>query len=240
MLPDSLQTLAQNFKLFPGVGTRSSQKMALDALQMKDEDFNQFIKSLYQAKQKVKFCHNCGFFADIDQQPTEDKNQNSSQNKLLCQICLDPNRDQNQICIVEKATDVLVMEKSETFRGKYFVLQKLISPLDNIFPEDTNISYFINTYLPNVNSNLSPLKPPLPQPKTTTQNHSQIELILFFKAGFSADATTLYLKESISDQLHFAQKIKISRLAQGLPLYYNPDTLDKATMIKALEDRKNI
>lgn len=254
MLPLSLQNLASNFRLFPGVGLRSSQKMALDALQMKEEDFNQFVLSLHQAKEKVKFCDNCGFFADIDEQANQDDSNHNEIKELLCQICQNPRRNKDQICLVEKATDVLVMEKSESFNGNYFVLQKLVSPLDRVFPEDTQIANFINKYLPKVVAQLSSnntqgegqfesYQPTFPKNLDSTNNKansSKIELILFFKAGFSADATTMFLRESLQSSPQLSGVVRISRLAQGLPLYFNPDTLDKATMVKALEDRRDL
>jgi len=221
MLPPALTKLSENFKKFPGVGFRSSQKLALDVLSMKDEDFVELINSISSVKQLVKFCGNCGFFAE----------------KELCEICSNSRRNDLQICLVEKATDVISLERSEIYKGKYHVLQSLISPLDNIFPENTTLPDLLQRKIPNLLQNLDQ------NPDTTGQakqpKMTKIELILFFKAGFSAEATTAYLKEAIV-QNGWQNMVEITRLAQGLPLYYNTDTLDQATMIRALEDRRGV
>lgn len=221
MLPPALEKLTENFKKFPGVGFRSSQKLALDVLSMKDEDFSEFLQSISSVKELVKFCTNCGFFAEGD----------------LCEICSNNRRSNFQICLVEKPTDVISLERSEIYKGKYHVLQSLISPLDNIFPENTNIPELLNTRIPKLLLELDPDQGVAPQSKDFRVD--KIELILFFKAGFSAEATTAYLKEAISSS-GWGDKVEITRLAQGLPLYYNTDTLDQATMVRALEDRREV
>lgn len=221
MLPPALEKLTENFKKFPGVGFRSSQKLALDVLSMKQEDFNEFLHSISTVKDLVKFCDTCGFFAE---------------NKL-CEICSNNRRNDLQICLVEKPTDVISLERSEIYKGKYHVLQSLISPLDNIFPENTNIPDLLNRRIPELLNKLDPNQGVAPQSKDFKAD--KIELILFFKAGFSAEATTAYLKEAIN-QNGWSGRVEITRLAQGLPLYYNTDTLDQATMVRALEDRRGV
>jgi recombination protein RecR len=205
MLPEAIENLAEKFRLLPGIGYRGSMKMALDILQMPIEKFDELQASLYAVKSEVGTCVNCGFFA-------------STHESALCEICKDKNRIKSQICLVEKATDVITIEKSQIYRGYYHVLNNLISPLDNIFAEDTTLGDLIDRRL---------------------SGGQEVELILFFKLGFAAQATTAYIKE-ILKQKNLIDKVKISRLAQGLPMYYNPDTLDQATMAKALEDRREV
>jgi recombination protein RecR len=223
MLPEPINNVAYNFQKFPGIGFKSSQKLALDILQMKDDDYQQFLESVDRIKKEVRLCSQCGFFAQQQEGVKEEE--------CLCEICKNDGRNNYQICIVEKATDVITMEKSGIFNGRYQILENLISPLENIFPEDTKVSYFIQQRLPGL------LKEYESSKKMKTPN--QFELILFFKAGFASEATTAYLKE-VLEQRKLLDIIKITRLAQGLPLYYNPDTLDQATMAKALEDRREI
>jgi recombination protein RecR len=208
MLPAAIENLTEKFRNFPGIGYRSGQKLSLDVLQMTQEDYLEFINSLAETRSKVKFCTNCGFFAEGE----------------FCNICINKTRNKNQICLVEKQTDVITLERSESYRGTYHVLNNLISPLDNIFPEDTTIGDLINQRIK----------------KIILKNvEVQIELILFFRAGFSSEATTAYLRESLLSR-GYDKNVQVTRLAQGLPLYYNPDTLDQATMAKALEDRRGI
>jgi recombination protein RecR len=207
MLPPSLEELSEKLRMFPGIGKRSSQKLALDVLQLSESQFNELTESLTGVRQKIHFCQNCGFFAQAD----------------LCEICRNGKRHEWQICLVEQPTDVLTIEKSHSYFGQYHVLRKLISPLDNVFPEDTTLGDLFNRRL----ANLIKTKPDNP-----------VELILFFKSGFAAEATSAYIREKISE-LGWTG-IKVTKLAQGLPLYYNPDTLDQATMAKALEDRREV
>jgi recombination protein RecR len=225
MLPPSIANLTEKFRLFPGIGFRSSQKLSLDVLQMSQENYEEFIKAIQETRDKVKFCQDCGFFAEGQ----------------LCEICQNNSRNNQQLCLVEKPTDVISLEKSEIYRGKYQVLNNLISPLDNIFPEDTTLPDLFERRLPQIfklNENTLP-KMNINASLEERKARPKIELILFFKSGFAAEATTAYLRETIAHK-GWSDRVEISRLAQGLPLYFNPDTLDQATMAKALEDRREI
>ena len=179
--------------------------MAIDILQMKPDELELLLTSINQTRTKVKFCHRCGYFAE----------------NYLCDICSNEHRNHSQICIVEKPTDIIALEKSEIYRGVYHVLDKLISPLDNIFANNTTIDDLLTTI------------------KEEIKNGKDLELILFLKPGFAGQATTAYIKELLINN-NLIKQVKITRLAQGLPLYYNPDTLDNATMIRAIEDRREV
>ncbi len=209
MLPEPIENLSEKLQAFPGIGKRSSQKLALDLLEMEDQKYADLIDSFESVKKEVVLCKRCGFFSQKGREGG------------LCDICSDNQRNDTQLCIVEKPTDVLTIEKSQIFRGKYHVVNKLISPLDNVFAEHTTISQLVARLL------------------EITKNTSGLELIVFFKAGFAGEATIAYIRDVLSEK-KILQKIKITKLAQGLPLYYNPDTLDQATMVQALEDRRLI
>ena len=204
MLPEPISDLAEKLRLFPSVGHRSSLKLALDTLSMPEESFLGLVEAFRTIRSQVYFCSTCGFFCEVS-----DPNQ-------LCNICKNRQRNSRQICLVEKPTDVINVEKSAIYNGLYHVLGNLISPLDNIFPHQTTVTELI---------------------ERLRQSSTPVELILFFKAGFAGEATTAYLRESI-EQNNLTEKITMTRLAQGLPLYYNPDTLDQATMAKAVEGRR--
>ncbi len=207
MLPPALEELSEKMRMFPGIGKRSSQKLAIDVLQLSESQFAELIEGLQSVRHKIKFCENCGFFSEGP----------------LCEICQNPKRKNRQICLVEQPTDVITVEKSSSYFGHYHVLKKLISPLDNIFPENTTLNDLFTRRLPKL---------------IEKDPESSIELILFFKAGFASEATTAYIREKIAELKMI--NVKLTRLAQGLPLYYNPDTLDQATMAKALEDRREV
>jgi recombination protein RecR len=209
MLPDSVTNAIELFKKLPGVGKRGAQKLTIDLLESKDDVFSELITNLVTMKETVKFCETCGFFAD----------------QKLCNICSNYDRDKFKICLVEKVTDVFNIEKTGVFNGVYHVVNRLISPIDNIFIQQTNLPFLLEDRIPKL------------IPKLT--NDQQLELVIFFKAGFSSEATITYLREYLK-QKGLTQNVQTTKLAEGLPLYYNPDNLDQATMVKALEDRRAI
>jgi recombination protein RecR len=239
MLPQPIEKLAEMFRMFPGIGLRSSQKLALDLIEYPDDDYKNFVKSLQEARDKVKFCQNCGFFAE--KKPKDDLTKASSlfESEIICEICGNLSRNPNQICLVEKPTEVMTLERSQIYRGHYHVIQNLISPLENVFPENTNIGDLFNRRIPK----LLETKELQHKGKKVTSHKAPsshpIELVLFFKAGFEGEATSAYIRELIV-QKGLQEQVQITRLAQGLPLYYNPDSLDQATMAKALEDRRPV
>jgi recombination protein RecR len=206
MLPKQVLLLAEKLRLLPGIGQKSSQKMAVDILQLSTENFDQLLISMKETKSKTSFCVSCGFFAEGE----------------LCNICQNKNRNQSQICLVEKPTEVLSLEKSESYNGVYHVLNRLISPLDNVFAEDTTLNTLLDQRL-----------------KKLVEKNQKIEIILFLRPSFSSEVTTAYLREAIKNR-GWTQNIQITKLAQGLPLYYNPDTLDTGTISQALQDRRQI
>ena len=206
MLPESILELAQRLRTIPGLGVKSSQKMSLDILQMKEIDYLELSNAMKTVRAKVHFCRICGYFAEGE----------------VCEICSSDRRRDNQICIVEKPTDVIALEKSEIYSGVYHILGKMISPLDNVFAENTTVDGLVKKIVELVNI-----------------QKKEVELIFFLKPGFSAEATTVYIKEILT-QKNLGAGVKITRLAQGLPLYYNPETLDTATMVRALEDRRTV
>lgn len=210
MLPAQIEDVSAEFRKLPGVGVRGSQKISLDILQLNYDNFTSFIQSLETMRKEVTFCSNCGFFAE------------NVNNLPLCNICKDPSRLKNQICLVEKATDIITVEKSQSFRGLYHVLEKLISPLDNVFPQDTKLNELLEHRL-----------------TSELTKSPSVELIIFFKQGFSADATTAYLVERLK-QMGLSDKVKITKLAQGLPMYFNTETLDSETLSRAIQDRKEL
>ena len=217
MLPSQIEDVSKEFRKLPGVGSRGSQKMALDILQLNEDSFNQFIVSLDNMRKSVAFCSNCGFFAE------KRSGYNVVNSGPVCNICSNKSRIQYQICLVEKATDIISLEKSQSFRGLYHVLEKLISPLDNVFPQDTKLNDLLERRLS----------------QQLLENEVGVELIIFFKQGFSADATTAYLVERLK-QMSLLGKVKITKLAQGLPMYFNTETLDNETLSRAVQDRREV
>ena len=129
----------------------------------------------------------------------------------LCPICEDVKRDKNTLCIVENAQDVFVFERTNTFRGVYHVLGGVLSPLDGISPEDLNISTLISRIT------------------------EGMEIILATNSSVEGETTSLYLTKILEDK-----KIKITRLARGLPVGGDLDYIDEATLVRAMEGRTSV
>ena len=166
-------------------------------IEFSNEEINELSDILKSAKQNLTRCSICGHLTDKD----------------ICNICSDKNRSKNLICIVEDYKNIIAFEKSGNFNGTYHVLNGLISPVDDIGPEDINLASLINR--------LNKLTNP--------------EIILALKPTIEGEATTLYIKKILENK-----NVVISRLSYGIPIGAELDYLDNVTLDKALEDRKKI
>ena len=195
--PELLQKLINYYKKLPGIGEKSAERMALATIEMPNKDIEEFASSMVNAKNKLQNCKICG-------QLTENE---------ICDICSNPNRDKNLICVIEDYKSVFSFEKVGNYRGVYHVLGGLISPMDSIGPEDINISSLVKR--------VDELENP--------------ELILALKSSIEGETTTLYIKKIFEKK-----NVTISRLSYGIPIGAEIDYLDIITLDKALEDRKKI
>lgn len=195
--PSLLQKLIDFYKKMPGVGDKSAERMALATLDLPENEIKEFAENIVDSKIKLKNCQICGNLTEND----------------ICDICSNPNRDKNLICVIEDYKSVFSFEKVGNYKGVYHVLNGLISPMDSVGPEDINISSLIKR--------VDSLKNP--------------ELILALKSSIEGETTTLYIKKIFEDK-----DVTISRLSYGIPMGAEIDYLDIITLDKALEDRKKI
>lgn len=195
--PSLLQKLIDFYKKMPGVGDKSAERMALATLDLPENEIKEFAKNIVDSKIKLKNCQICGNLTEND----------------ICDICSNPNRDKNLICVIEDYKSVFSFEKVGNYQGVYHVLNGLISPMDSVGPEDINISSLVKR--------VDSLKKP--------------ELILALKSSIEGETTTLYIKKIFEDK-----DVTISRLSYGIPMGAEIDYLDIITLDKALEDRKKI
>lgn len=195
--PADLEKLISYYKKLPGIGEKSAERLAIATLEFQDEEIKDFSETLINAKERLGRCTICGHITDGEK----------------CSICLDEERDKNIICVIEDYKSVFSFEKSGKFNGTYHVLNGLISPIDDIGPEDINIATLINR--------VEKLEKP--------------ELILALKPTVEGEATTLYIKKILENK-----NVTISRLSYGIPIGAEIDYLDNVTLEKALEDRKKI
>lgn len=128
MLPDSVKCLIDNFKLLPGIGSKSAERLVFSLLDFDKEKLTNFSKAILEVRDKICKCEICGSISDDE----------------FCSICKDKGRDCSIILIVEKSKDILLFEKLGNFKGYYHVLNGLISPLDGVGPEDISLRELIS------------------------------------------------------------------------------------------------
>ena len=196
--PKVLIDLIEYFKKLPGIGEKSAERMALALLDINTDDVSACAHAMCNARLKLHPCPICGCLTELE----------------ICPICSSESRDSNIICVLEDYKGVFAFEKTGKFNGKYHVLNGLISPIDDIGPEDINIFGLIERI----------------------KNMSAVELIIALKPSIEGETTTLYLKKTLEKY----PNVKISRLSYGIPMGVDIDYLDELTLLNALSERKNI
>ena len=195
--PKDLADLINSFKKLPGIGEKSAERMALSILEFNQHDVDNFSSSLLNCHNNLHPCSICGHITDSD----------------ICNICSDSVRDKNVICVLEDYKSVFAFEKAGNFNGVYHVLNGLISPVDDINPEDINISSLVDR----------------------VSKLDKVELIIALKSTIEGETTTMYLQKIFE-----GKNVDISRLSYGIPMGAEIDYLDDITLDRALNDRKKI
>src|SRR5882757_3982691 len=197
MLPEPIVALTSALSKLPGVGPRSAERIALHLVQTDSTIVKQLADTILLAREKIQFCTTCGALTE----------------KSPCPICEDARRDASLVCVVERAVDILSVEKSGTFRGKFHVLGGKISPLDGVEPDDLKIS--------DLEKRLShePIK----------------EIVIALGTDVEGDATSFYLAKRLA-----RAGLKISRIAYGLPAGSGLEFADELTLSRALEGRREM
>lgn len=195
--PVSLEKLIESLRKLPSVGRKSAQRLALHIVSMSDERIEEFIDSLRGVKNNIKRCSKCGNLTEDD----------------TCSICRDTNRDSSTICVVEDVTNLLSIERSSIFKGRYHVLNGLISPSGIVSPDEIGVDEFLE--------------------RVNKENIS--EIIFAISPTVEGETTMLFLKELLKNK-----DIKITRIASGIPVGGNLEYYDDITLMKALEDRRDL
>lgn len=194
--PKALEEVIEYYKKLPGIGEKTAERLALASMEIDDDCIDKMLNNLQKIKE-LKKCSVCGHIAE------EDK----------CAICLDDDRNKNLICVIEDYKSVFAFEKAGNFKGVYHVLGGLISPIDDITPDDINLSTLVKR----------------------TESLDNPELIIALKSTIEGETTTLYIKKIFEKK-----NVKISRLSYGIPIGADIDYLDFMTLDRALSDRKEI
>ena len=190
-IPPSLERVIEEFSKFPGIGKKTAQRLGLHVLKSNRENILTLAQALIDVKEKIKTCELCHNISESSP----------------CSLCLDPKRDKTILCIVEDASDILLIEKTG-YNGLYHVLGGSISPLEGISSEHI----FIDDILDKADQFL--------------------EIIISTNAGIDGDTTALYIQKILSDI-----DVKITRLARGLPVGGQLEYVDEATLAKAIQNR---
>jgi recombination protein RecR len=196
-LPEPIVELLAALNKLPGIGPRSAERLALHLVQSEPGAVQQLAQAIVQARERIQSCPVCGALTEA----------------TPCAICSDARRDSALICVVERAVDILSIEKAGSFRGKYHVLGEKISPLNGVDPEDLRIA---------------PLEAQLTQEPVK-------EVILALGSDVEGDATSFYLSKRLANA-----GVKVTRIAHGLPAGSGLEFADELTLSRALEGRREI
>lgn len=191
-----IHELIQALRCLPGVGPKSAQRMAFFLLQNNTEKAKKLASTITQSLNSIISCSQCRMLTEFS----------------LCQICSNKKRNQKKICVVENPTDIVAIEQTATFDGRYFVLRGHLSPIDGIGPENIGIPLLLEQ----------------------VNNTSIDELILALSATVEGQTTSYYIANSIR---HLP--IQVTRLAHGLPMGSELDYTDGNTLAHALMDRRH-
>lgn len=196
-LPEPVSSLIAGLSKLPGIGPRSAERIALHLIQAETAWVKNLAEAIVSARERVGACMVCGGLTEI--QP--------------CRICEDDRRDSSLVCLVERPVDIITIEKSGTYRGKYHALGGKISPLNGIGPEDLRILEL----------------------EARFTNEPIREVIIALPSDVEGDATSSYLAKVLSER-----GVKVTRIAHGLPVGSGLEYADELTLSRAIEGRREL
>jgi len=199
LLPESIQSLITALERLPGIGPKSASRLAFYLLRAPDEVAQDLSSALANLKANTAFCQECFNITEAGREK--------------CEVCDSPRRDGALICVVEEALDVLALERTGGYHGKYHVLQGVLSPIEGIGPDDLKIKQLVARVARGVVA----------------------EVILATNPSMEGDATALYLRTQLEPM-----GVKVTRLARGLPVGGDLEYADQNTLLRALSGRQEM
>jgi recombination protein RecR len=193
--PSTLNNLIRMLSKLPGLGEKSATRIAMYLLRASKEDVFALAEAIQQMKTQIRTCAKCFNFTDAE----------------LCSFCADPNRDTGVLCVVESTADLLAIEQSGAFRGRYHVLQGVLAPLEAVGPEDIRIRELLK--------------------RLADENIT--EVIIATNPSSEGEATAHYLSKLLKDK-----SVRISRIAYGIPMGGDLKYIDRITVERALKGRQ--
>ena len=192
-----LAQLIESFKILPGIGEKSAQRMAFYLLEKNRDGGVKLARLISSSMDQIRNCSSCRTL-------TEEK---------VCNICSSEKREKSLLCVVENPTDIIAIESSGSFKGKYFVLMGRLSPIDGITPEDLGIPMLIDRI-----------------------DESEVkEIIIATSPTVEGDATSFYIRDQIKDE-----SIIVSRIAYGVPMGGELEYVDNTTLSRAIQGRRKL
>jgi len=192
-----IQSLIDELGRLPGIGPKSAQRIAFHVIQSERSDIERLVEVLRTVRERVKFCTVCGNISEENE----------------CVICRDPRRDESLICVVEESKDVVAIERTREFKGRYHVLGGAISPIDGVGPDQLRIKELLGRL----------------------QDANVVEVIIATDPHLEGEATATYLSRLIKPL-----GVEVSRLASGLPVGGDLEYADEVTLGRAFEGRRKV
>ncbi|MFA7289379.1 MAG: recombination mediator RecR [Melioribacteraceae bacterium] len=196
-IAEPLQILIDELNKLPSIGKKTAQRLALFMLKSDKEYIERLTSAMIDVKEKIHFCANCFNLATDE----------------ICSICANPKRDKALICVVEEASDIIAIEKTNEYNGQYHVLGGVLNPLDGVGPETLKIAELIGRI----------------------KDGGIKEIVLALNPDAEGDSTSLFLAKLVAPY-----EIKITRIARGLPIGSNLEYADEATIGRAFLGRISV
>ena len=197
MYAGPVQVLIDELGRMPGVGPKSAQRIAFYLLKLPKEDAQRLAHAINEVKDRISFCTRCFNVAEGE----------------LCELCLDERRDPTLVCVVEEPRDIVAVEKTQEFRGRYHVLQGAINPIEGVGPEQLRVKELL----------------------ARLDSEGIVEVILCTNPNIEGEATAMYLARLLKPL-----EIRITRIASGLPVGGDLEYADELTLGRALEGRRDV
>lgn len=197
MFAGPIQDLVDELARLPGIGPKTAQRLAFFILKLDSEDARRLAAAIIEVKEKIRFCSRCFNVSTVE----------------LCEYCSDDRRDGKLLCAVEEARDIVAVEKTGEFRGRYHVLGGAISPIDGVGPDDLHISELL----------------------ARISEDDVKEVIVATNPNVEGDATAMYLHRLLSPL-----GVEVSRIASGLPVGGDLEYADEVSLGRALEGRRRM
>jgi len=196
LMPKSFENLINNLEILPGVGEKTAERYVYAIEKREKEEIENLADSLIRFKNTIKKCKKCNCLSDEE----------------LCPVCRDTSRDDSTICVVEDSKSAFSIDKTNKYKGMFFVLNGLISPIEGINPDDIGIYHLVNS----INDKIK-------------------EVIIALNPSIEGEVTSLYIQRILEKK-----NVKVSRLSYGIPVGSDIEYLDPIMISKALDDRKTI